>query len=72
LFLINLYLFHHPGFDAQSRKWHDSLYEFRSARCAAQEDMVEASLPGAKPEDASVSTMDDTLTIRYAKHCLSL
>ena len=30
--------------------------------------MVEASLPGTKPEGASISTMDDTLTIRYAEH----
>jgi len=28
--------------------------------------VVEASLPGAKPEDISISAMGDTLTIRYA------
>jgi HSP20 family protein len=28
--------------------------------------VVEASIPGAKPEDISISAMGDTLTIRYA------
>jgi HSP20 family protein len=28
--------------------------------------VVEASLPGAKPEDISISAMGDTLTIKYA------
>ena len=28
--------------------------------------IVEASIPGAKPEDISISAMGDTLTIRYA------
>lgn len=30
-----------------------------------QEYIVEASLPGAKPEDISITAMGDTLTIRY-------
>ena len=31
-----------------------------------QRYVVEASLPGVKPEDISISAMGDTLTIRYA------
>ena len=66
---LRLYPFHRLGCAAQPSSGTTSCVGSTAQAAPRQEDVVEVFLPGAQPEDISISVMADTLTIRYAEPC---